>query len=87
MLKVIILLAVVGITALLSLRRFREWLVEEVKATSDAVVIFLLRSTSQFGSELTEEGRAEQRLWREQRLRNLRGLALRWQERWGAKTK
>lgn len=77
MLKIIVALGIVGMAALLLVRRAREWFVEHVKAVSDAVVVFLLRSTSQFGSELTEEGKAEQKLWREQRLRNLRGLALR----------
>lgn len=87
MLKLIVLLAVVGMAALLFVRSIRAWLLEQVKAASDAVVVFLLCSTSRFGSELTEEGRAEQRLWREQRLRNLRGLAQRSKQRWAEKRK
>ncbi len=87
MLKAIIIVAVVTIAALFGFRRSREWLLEEVKAISDLLVVFLLRSTSQFGSELTEDGKAEQNLWREQRLRNLRGLALRSRQRWEKKTK
>ncbi len=86
MLKGIILFAII-VGLLLCLRRSREWLLEEVKAISDLLVVFLLRSTSQFGSELTADGKAEQNLWREQRLRNLRGLALRSQQRWGKKQK
>lgn len=86
MLKIIALVMVAGI-ALLSFRKSREWLWEEIKALSDTLVVFLLRSTSQFGSELTQDGKAEQRLWREQRLRNLKGLALRSRQRWGEKTK
>lgn len=82
-----ILLVVIVVGLLLSLRRSREWLLEEVKAISDLLVVFLLRSTSRFGSELTEDGKAEQNLWREQRLRNLRGLALRSRQRWEKKTK
>jgi len=87
MLKGIILFAVIVVGLLLSLRRSREWLLEEVKAISDLLVVFLLRSTSRFGSELTEDGKAEQNLWREQRLRNLRGLTLRSRQRWEKKTK
>ena len=86
MLKIITLL-VVGAGAVLFFRRSREWLLEELKALSDLLVVWLLRSTSQFGSELTQDGKAEQRLWREQRLRNLKGLAQRSRQRWGEKTK
>ncbi|TAJ97882.1 hypothetical protein EPO44_12100 [bacterium] len=86
MLKGIILFAIV-VGLLLCPRRSREWLLEEVKAISDLLVIFLLRSTSQFGSELTADGKAEQNLWREQRLRNLRGLTLRSRQRWEKKTR
>lgn len=87
MLKGIILFAVIVVGLLLSLRQSREWLLEEVKAISDLLVVFLLRFTSQFGSELTADGKAEQNLWREQRLRNLRGLTLRSRQRWEKKTK
>jgi len=81
MLKIIISVAVVGLAALLFLRRSREWLLEEVKALSDTLLLRLLDWTSQFGSELTRDGKAEQRSWREQRLRDLRGLALRSRQR------
>ena len=54
-----------------------EWL----KDLSDKLVIWLLRSTSGFGKELTADGKREQVRWREQRLHNLRGLRLRSQER------
>jgi len=77
MLKIIIFAAVVGIAALLSFRSSREWLLEEVKALSDALLLRFLGSTSQFGSELTRDGLDEQKMWRERRLRDLRGLALR----------
>jgi len=50
-----------------------EW----IKYLSDKLVIWLLRASSRFGKELTADGKREQELWREQRLRNLRGLALR----------
>jgi len=78
-----LLLIVAGI--LLGFRRSRQWLVERLKSASDGLVVFLLRSTSQFGTELTEDGKAEQRLWREQRLRNLGGLALRSKQKRGEK--
>ena len=87
MLKIIISVAVVGLAALLSLRRSREWLLEEVKALSDTLLLRLLDWTSQFGSELTRDGKAEQRLWREQRLRDLRGLTLRSRQRQQRATK
>lgn len=58
-----------------------EWL----KDISDQVVIWLLRSTSGFGKELTADGKKEQRQWREQRWRNLQGLAQRWRQRSGDK--
>jgi hypothetical protein len=58
-----------------------EWL----KDLSDQLVIWLLRSTSGFGKELTADGKKEQRQWREQRWRNLQGLAERWRQRSGDK--
>ncbi|MFQ5902380.1 MAG: hypothetical protein ACE5JO_01700 [Candidatus Binatia bacterium] len=85
--KIIVVLGVVAMVALLFVPRVRAWLLEEVKAVSDIAVVFFLRLTSQFGSELTEEGKAEQKLWRERRLRNLQGLALRSRQRWGEKSK
>jgi hypothetical protein len=74
----IFLLAIVAL--LLFLSPIRGRLLERIKTFSDFLLLDLLRRTSQFGSELTEEGKAEQRHWREQRLRNLRGLALRSKE-------
>jgi len=87
MLKLVIALALIGAATVLFIRRTREWLIEQLKGVSDLFVILLLRFTSQFGSELTEDGKAEQNLWREQRLRNLRGLALRSRERRENETK
>jgi hypothetical protein len=49
-----------------------EWL----KELSDKLLLWLLRVTSRFEKELTIDGRTEQALWREQRLKNLEGLAL-----------
>lgn len=56
-----------------------EWL----KDLSDTILIWFLRRTSGFGKELTQDGRAEQALWRDQQRRNLRALALRSQQRFG----
>jgi hypothetical protein len=58
-----------------------EWL----KDLSDRLIIWFLRVSSGFGKELTIDGKREQELWREQRLRNLHGLALRSQERFREK--
>ncbi|HEX9445751.1 MAG TPA: hypothetical protein VGA73_16630 [Candidatus Binatia bacterium] len=74
----LLLAAVVGLLILIP--PLRAWLYEEIHAGSDSLVLGLLRSTSRFGKELTEDGKAEQKLWREQRLRNLRGLAIRSKE-------
>ena len=54
-----------------------EW----VKDLSDKFIIWLLRTTSGFGKELTQDGLKEQALWREQRLKNLQALALRSRQR------
>ncbi len=56
-----------------------EWL----KGLSDKLIIWFLHITSGFGKELTGDGRKEQQHWRDQRLRNLHGLALRSRERFG----
>lgn len=85
MLKIIFFVVVAAIAALLCFRMSREWLVEEVKALSDALLLLLLRATSQFGSELTQDGLAEQEMWRQQRLRDLKGLGLRSRQRWARK--
>jgi hypothetical protein len=58
-----------------------EW----IKDLSDKLLIWFLRVTSGFGKELTRDGQTEQGLWREQRLRNLKGLAIRSHERFGSK--
>ncbi len=54
-----------------------EW----VKELSDKLLLWLLRGTSRFETELTADGRREQAMWRKQRLRNLEGLAIRSRER------
>jgi hypothetical protein len=54
-----------------------EW----IKDLSDKLLVWFLRRTSGFGTELTRDGKTEQTLWREQRLRNLTGLAIRSRER------
>ena len=77
---IIFILSLLGLAALFFLPNFRRWFVEELKALSDRLLLWFLRSTSQFGRELTKDGVDEQRMWREQRLRNLRGLALRSKE-------
>jgi hypothetical protein len=58
-----------------------EW----IKELSDKLLIWFLRATSGYGKELTRDGQIEQRLWRNQRLRNLEGLAIRWRQRFGQK--
>ena len=58
-----------------------EW----IKNLSDQFVIWFLHKTSGFGKELTREGQAEQLMWREQRLRNLKGLTMRSRQRLGEK--
>ncbi len=50
---------------------------EYFKHLTDKILIWFLKTTSGFGKELTGEGRLEQRFWREQRLRNLKGLSIR----------
>jgi len=61
--------------------KFMDWF----KDFSDKVILRFLHATSGFGKELTAEGRREQEQWREQRLRNLKGLSIRWQQ--GNRTK
>jgi hypothetical protein len=55
---------------------------EFFKHVSDKLLIWFLKSTSGFGRELTKEGHEEQTAWREQRLRNLKGLSIRSRERY-----
>lgn len=57
-----------------------EW----IKDLTDRFIIWLLRATSGFAKELTEDGVKEQALWREQRLKNLQGLAQRSRQRFSA---
>jgi hypothetical protein len=70
-----------AILALLLIPPLRAWLLEEGKELSDRLLLLFLQMTSRFGRELTKDGEAEQALWREQRLRNLRGLASRARQR------
>jgi hypothetical protein len=56
-----------------------EW----IRDLSDKLILKFLHATSRFGKELTDEGRREQKHWREQRLKNLQGLTIRWQQRRG----
>jgi hypothetical protein len=60
-----------------------EW----IKDLSDKLIIWALRVTSGFAKELTHDGVKEQALWREQRLKNLRGLALRSRQRFSDQDK
>ena len=76
---IIILILVVLVVAFV--RPLRHWLLEELKELSDRLLLLFLQATSSFGRELTKDGETEQQLWREQRLRNIRGLALRARQR------
>jgi len=60
-----------------------ETTMEWIRHFSDKLILWFLRVTCRFGKELTREGRREQEMWREQRLRNLKGLTIRWQQRHG----
>lgn len=57
-----------------------EW----IKDLSDKVILWLLHLTGGFGNQLTPKGRREQEIWRERRLRNLKGLAIRSRQRLNA---
>ncbi len=59
-----------------------EW----IRDLSDKLILKFLHATSRFGKELTAEGCREQEQWRVQRLRNLKGLSIRWRQRRGNKT-
>lgn len=52
-----------------------------IKSLSDKLIVWLLYATSGAGKQLTREGRVEQEMWRQQRLRNLKGLAIRSRQR------
>ncbi|MEE8074229.1 MAG: hypothetical protein V3T60_01235 [Candidatus Binatia bacterium] len=58
---------------------------ERIKDLSDKLILWFLHVTSGFGKELTRKGRLEQEMWREQRLGNLKGLAIRSRQRFDAK--
>jgi hypothetical protein len=60
---------------------------EFFKHLSDKILLWFLKSSSGFGKELTGEGYEEQKLWREQRWRNLVGLSIRSKERYAEKAK
>jgi DNA-binding PadR family transcriptional regulator len=76
-----LIILVAFIALLIVVPAWRERFVEGLKSFSDSAIVSFLRATSRFGAELTEEGWAELVRWREQRLRNLRGLSLRARER------
>jgi hypothetical protein len=73
----LIFLFIIVAALLVLIPGLRQRVVEGLKNLSDVWMIDFLRGTSRFGVDLTEEGRAEQLRWSEQRMRNLRGLALR----------
>lgn len=79
--KIFFLLLLFFVVGLLLFRKLREYLMEELKALSDYLLLLVLKLTSQFGNELTKDGLAEQKMWRELRLRDIRGLALRSKEK------
>lgn len=58
---------------------------EFFKHLSDKILIRFLKVTSAFGRELTREGWEEQKLWREQRLHNLKGLSIMSKQRYRKK--
>jgi hypothetical protein len=58
-------------------------MMEWIKHLSDKLILWFLHASSRFGKELTHEGRREQELWRDQRLRNLNGLTIRSRQRHG----
>ncbi len=85
MFVIILLLAVIAL--LLLLKGPRNKIVEEIKGLSDRLLLWFLRTTSRFEGELTQEGKLEQAMWREQRLRDLQGLSIRSRQRFGDKDK
>jgi hypothetical protein len=76
----LVFLLIIIVALLVLIPGLRERVLEGLKHLTDVWIIELLRGTSRFGVDLTDEGRAEQRRWSEQRKRNLRGLALRSKE-------
>lgn len=81
MLPLLFLLIIIA-ALLVLIPGLRERVVEGLKHLTDVWMIQFLRGTSRFGVDLTDEGRDEQRRWSEQRMRNLRGLALRAKSRY-----
>lgn len=51
-------------------------MIEWVKDLTDRLLLAFLWRTSQFGSQLTKDGKLDQMKWRERRLRNLRPLRI-----------
>jgi hypothetical protein len=68
---------------LVELFKIMEWL----KDLSDRLILWFLRTTAGFGKELTTDGRREQQQWRDQRMRNLQGLAQRSKQHLSAQDK
>ena len=58
---------------------------EFLKHLSDKILVGFLKFTSGFARELTRDGREEQKMWREQRLRDLKGLSIMAKLRYGKK--
>ena len=83
----LLFILVIVVALLILIPAWRERLVEGLKYLSDVWILDFLRGTSRFGADLTDEGRAEQLRWAEQRLRNLRGLALRAKSRHPSQSK
>ena len=83
MLPLVFLLIIIA-ALLVLIPGLRERVVEGLKNLTDVWMIGFLRGTSRFGVDLTDEGRAEQRRWSAQRMRDLRGLALRAKRRYEA---
>ncbi len=83
----IIISVLLGFALLIALRSPREWIIEEVKHLSDKLLLRFLRVTSQFERELTQDGKLEQAMWREQRLRDLQGLSMRSRQRFDGRDK
>ncbi len=81
----VLLLVIVAL--LLSVKASREPIIEWVKDLSDRLLLWLLRATSRFEGELTQDGQEEQAMWREQRLRDLQGLTARSVQRFEKKQK
>ena len=76
----LVFLLIIIVALLAFIPGLRKRAVEDLKNLTDVWIIEFLRGTSRFGVDLTDEGRAEQRRWSEQRMKNLRSLALRSKE-------